>query len=553
MRAHLPPLPGLWAHLVLLWRLRLQLARRGREGRAGLLPAAASFLMAIGPAFPLFFVGYQLFTWAPVASSPIWRSLFFDLLAFVITCVWIAWPILSAGVDDESELVRYRHLPITPARLLIASTGASLFEPLAVILYAPVLGAMSGFLMGHPPKSWALVVALFLGWVALTATWSRAGLYAVLSVLRDKRGAQAVGGFFFFVIGASLLLPPVDVSWLSAVGGDFGSMTPAFALRAALGLSRVPTGFLGEGLRGLAEGRLLGAGLELAGLWYFAALGLFVAWRLQGRVTGDAARGAGLSGRARRLDPFAHGAGARRALVVREALDLWHNPRARLLFFVPFLLLATGRLFAARELVGYLAGPAVDAWLMGGFVVYGVVVFAMTFAQNAFGYDGRGMAMLLAAPVDLGEVVRAKHLVHGLAGATLAVLLALFYRFSFRSGGLWEVTLAISAGLALIPSLLTVGSLVSVFYPMPFHANLDRRDRQPRMAVTAGLMASGLGASPLVLALEVTGQARPGPLATVLVLAGAVVLWAVFFLTTSLRNGLLESRREKVLIGVSRG
>lgn len=539
---------GFLGQLLLLWQLRLALLAGGTR-RRGL--AAVSFLMSVSPAVPLFVGAYALLTWGPVERSPLWPRLALDLITFVTACVWVAWPILSAGVDDHSEVARYVTWPVSPWVLLVASTVASLLEPLAIIIAAPMLGAVLGFARTHPPSSWPLLFLLVLAYALAAAAWSRAGLHLVLGVLRRKKSAQTIGGFLAFVLLVSLVIPPVDLSWLFQAAGGLGATTPDFAVQAALGLSRVPTGYLGEGLRELALGRPLGAFLELFGLLWFGAVGFYVAWRLllrfhrapSGRATATTSRPE------RRI--FARAPTRFRALLLREAVDLVRNPRARLLFFVPFLLAVALKLLSARRLLVWLVGPATDAWFLGSLCLYAVVIFGVSFAQNAFGYDGRGLATLLAAPIDPGEILRAKNLVHGAAGIVLALLLCGFYLAYFRHGGPADVAVSLAGVAAMVPVLLAVGNLASVRWPTRFHASLERRDRQPRVAILTGIAASSIGGAPFVLLVRHAGGA-PGFGTAAVIAAVAVVYWAGYLLAWPAAARAVVARREAVLLGVTR-
>lgn len=542
------PLPGPLRHTLLLWRLRLWLTGGHRPGRARVLSVLA-YLASASPAVPLFYAGWALLTWEPVLASRLWTRFFFDLLAFVSTTVWICWPVMAADVDDHAEVSRFATLPITPLRLLVASTAAALFEPLALVVSAPVLGAAWAFLSHHPPRSWLLVALAFLAWALLSVAGSRAALHLVLGILRRKRGAQAVGGFFLFVLLASLFIPPVDVSWLTAAAGSFGALSPAFLYQAAVGLSRVPTGYLGEALRLLADGRLLGPLLEILGLFFFSWVGLYLAWRALLRF--HRREGEPSASRPGWADRFL-GAAPNLASVLarREIIDLWRNPRARLLAFVPLILAVAMRLLSLRPLVVFWRGESADAWIVAGLTAYGVVVFALTFAQNAFGYDGRSLGMLYAAPIDPREILRAKlRVLAGFSGA-VALFQCTFYSFYLSRGGLIPFALGLAAAGCLIPTLLLAGSFVSVAYATPYHANLERRDQQPRIAIVTGMIAASLGGAPLALILRANAERAPTLFDVTLLATLALGYTLVFRLLRPLAEAHFVRRRERVLLAL---
>jgi ABC-2 type transport system permease protein len=238
--------------------------------------------------------------------------------------------------------------------------------------------------------------------------------------------------------------------------------------------------------------------------------------------------------------------------VLREALDLWNNPRARLLVAVPFVLAILLKVLSGRALVVFFAGDAADAWLVSSLCLYGSVVMGATFSQNAFAYDGHGFATFLTAPLDLGLVLRAKNLVHASAGALLALVVALFYGLYFRAGSWLDVGCALAGVAALLPVLLMVGNLLSVFFPVKYHANLKRRDRVPLLASMLGVGGAALGSAPLGLVLRALHGQPPDARAVAVVLAAAAAAWFAYWSSLPAATRLLERRRELVLRAVSR-
>jgi len=560
IQAEEPPLtlPSVLGHLSLLLQLRRDLAsnvadtaqqedrRADPKKKSRPLFAGLSFLLSASPAIPLFYATYRLMAWAPIAESPLWTRFFFDLLSFVCTCVWICWPVLAAEVDDHAELSRFKTLPIPPLRLLLASSLGALTEPLAVILYAPMLGATLALLRAHPPRSYLLAALLFVAWSLFSLAFSRAALHLVLGVMRQKRGAQALGVFFILILLASVFLPPVDVSWLTTAAGNFGALSPAFLLQSIVGLSRVPTGYLGEGLRMLAEGRVFGPMLELSGLLAFACVGFGFAWCFMLQRPDDSRAGSRRGGGGG-LGLLKRAGSVERTLVWRELLDLFRNPKARLLFFVPLVLAVAMRLLSMRPLIEFFVGELAQAWILTGLTLYGLTIFSLTFMQNAFGYDGRSLAWLLAAPITPRQIMRAK-----LQALQLAALLVLLFDCSFFALyfgiewiGLWLY--AFFAGLCLLYALLGIGALVSVRFATRYHAGLERRDQQPRSAILTGLFATSVGAAPALQLLRVR-EGQPLEFQAVMLLGGAALLYALCYrLARPSLEGFFEARKQRVL------
>ncbi len=546
-----PSPPGFFRHLWLLWGLRIRIGMNAGPRRSRAL-AIAAFAASSAPGLVLGVGFYNLLRWQPVAESFMWSAFFLGLLCFVTALTWTLWPLLSAGVDDHSELSRFSAFPISAFRLLVASTIASLFEPRAFVFYAPVVGAALGFLSQRPPVSWPAALVLFALYAVMNAAWSRLGLHLVLNVLRQKRSAEMIGGFFLlFLIGASFI-PPINTDWLTEVGGGLQAVDSTMIADAALALSRVPPGFFGVGLMRLASGNLAGAALSAAGMIFFTLLPLYAAWRMLVRFHDQSGRaGPPLPAQGDR-NPFARSGSRFHTLVVREALDLWRNPKARLLASVPFLLAILLKLISGRALFVHLLGDAADAWLMGALCLYGCIVISSTFSQNTFAYDGQGFSVFLAAPMELGDVMRAKNLVHGAAGVGLGLLASVFYVVYFRAGSFLSWACAVAAVGVMVPVLLAAGNLLSVFFPVKFHASLKRRDKLPFAASMLGVVAAAFGAFPFSLALRLNGREPPDVRSLLILLISVVAAFALYRAMRPLSLSLLDRRRELILRAVTR-
>ncbi len=547
-----PAAPGFFRHLLLLWGLRLNIGLNRGPGKSRLLSVGA-FLLSSAPAWGLGVTFYGLMRLRPVAESGVWPFFILNLLCFVTAAVWVTWPLMSAGVDDHSELSRYAPFPISPFRLLIASTVASLFEPRALVFYAPLTGAALGYASVHPVRVQWFAVLLYCLFALLNAAWSRVGLHLVLNVLREKHSAELIGGGFVLFLVAASFIPPIDTSWLTAVGeGGVDKLDMSVIVNATLALGRVPPGFFGDALLELSYGYRRNALADGVGMLFFTLLGLGIAYALLLRFHRSVGRAGPAVKESGDNDPFARTRDRYTTLVVREALDLWRNPRARLLASVPFVLAILLKLMSGRALFEYLLGASVDAWLMGGLCTYGAVVMASTFSQNTFAYDGHGLAMLIAAPVELGDVLRAKNVVQGLAAAGMALLVGIFYRVYFGQGSALDFLCAMAAVAAVIPVLLAAGNFLSLYFPVKFHASLKRRDKLPLTASMLGIAAASVGCAPFVWALRFAGKSGPEWRTLAMIALCAAVNFVLYRALLPLSLRLLDQRREIVLRAVTR-
>jgi len=544
--------PDLFTHLRLLWGLRLTIGLNA-QGPRGRWLSALAFAASSAPAVVGAATLYAVMHHPVIAASETWPRFVLNLLGFVTSATWAIWPLLSAGVDDHSELSRYAAFPISPFRLMLASTLASLFEPRALVFFGPLAGAALGYAHVHPLTAAPLVVPLFVAYALFNAALARLGLHVALSLLRQPRSAELIGGGFVAFLVAASFIPPIDTSWLTTIGGNVQAVPDALIAEAALALGRFPTGFFGHALAALGRGQVLAALADLAGLVELTVVTVVVAYGLLLDFHRHATRaGPGQSAAERAGNPFAHTRSRFSTLVVKELLDLWHNPRARLLATVPFVLAILLKLLSARALVAFVLEKSADAWLLGTLSLYGTVVIASTFSQNAFAYDGHGLTVFLAAPVELKDVLRAKNLVHASVGAALAVLVALFYRVYFGAGTALDLAVTLLAVGAMLPVLLTAGNFLSLVYPVKFHANLRRRDRLPFQASMLGVAAAGLASAPWAWALRFRGGEGPGAETALMLLLSAALGWLVYRGSLPLVERLLTQRRERVLHAVTR-
>ncbi len=177
---------------------------------------------------------------------------------------------------------------------------------------------------------------------------------------------------------------------------------------------------------------------------------------------------------------------------------------------------------------------------------------AMNFAQNAFAYDGHGLAMLYAAPVSLGDVLLAKNLAVFTASGLVCVLLCLFYSVYLHAVPPW-VLLAVVAGAATqLPLLVAAGNFLSSLSPRKYHASLRRRDRAPIFTTAMGFVAAVAAVAPTALVARYFGRQQPGPAAALALVGTALAAAAVWRATLPRAAALLERRREAVLNAVTR-
>jgi ABC-2 type transport system permease protein len=543
--------------LSLLWGMRaLVVTNRGKG--AGPLSTLIGTLGLAASGGGVSIGVYKLFAHPAVAGAPLLELFLFQLLGFLVAVMWIMWPIVTAGVDDSAELSRFATMPVQPVRLFVASSLAALVEPRTLTFYPLLLAAALGFCHAHHvPFRWG-------GWLLGTVTfalfnvaWGRVGLTSVLNVLRHRRSAEILGGCVLLVLLGCAFVPPLDTSWITAGTGTGGGVAlekldVAVLEAAVLFFSVIPSG--AWGLSFLIPYRHGEFGVPvLAGyLAAYAAIGFGIAFVLLLQFYANTAR----SGRRVDMESKSQKSFVSPdvfwVLVEREARDLLHNPKMRLLCALPFFLTILLKLVQARDVIRLAVGVHTDVWIIVLLTTYGGVVLAANFAQNAFAYDGQGLLLLFAAPISLRQVLLAKNVVHGLASLGLGLVLLTFYSGYVHTPTLPDALAALATLLFQVTLILTVGNALSVVAPRKFHAGLQRRDRVPPLTTAGGIGAAVGAMVPLKLALAVSGGlalSLPLSLALMAAVGGAALLYLVS-LPPSL--ALLERRREEVLRAITR-
>ena len=556
---------ALHRQIALVWKLRLTIAANRFRGSKGSLLAAAGTLALLSASGGLGFGLFSLFSAPALAADPIWTHFLLRLIAFLLSAIFIVWPILSAGVDEQSELTRFTLFPIRPFRLFLSSTLASLFEPRALFFWPLTLGLVLGY-GAHRPFCLPAALAVTAAFFAFNIVWGSVALTFVLNLLRHRRSAELIGLFFIAaLLGAALLPPlPVDLGWVHALFGEGGTAgtatladTQALALRLGRALGHTPPGILATSLELLAlnpprtaaqslEQVLYALGRLSLPLHILTLIGLALSYRLLLAFY----RGTAQPSPKERLLHHRQSFLAGQALwlfVERELSDLLRNPKARLLLAVPFFLCILLKLVSARSLAEAFLGQSADAWLIYALCAYASVVVTTNFSQNSFGYDGAGLALLFAAPAPAQKLLFAKNIVHALVALTAALLLTLFYALYAglpTAASLWVGLLAMAGQL---PLLLLAGNALSIVAPRKFHASLRRRDRAPLLSTLAGFVAVCLALAPSALALR--GMGRSGPTAATLASLAliAALSMALYALLVRRTAQLLDARRERVL------
>ena len=546
------PLPSFISHLYLLWQTRNQLSRQSLGLHQSRLQRLISAL-ALVPAFALGLLSYWFITQPSITVAIEVSQFYFNLLCFVTAMQWITWPVLSAGVEDASESRRYQSYPISTRRLLVAATLTSLLRPVSLFMFAPLIGAVVGYTSSHVESNVFMVPLLLLAFIALCAGWSQAALYWVRDILRSHRSGQALGALLIALIVLGMLLPPLDISWLyqkSETGNANFGLDLKESAQIAYAFSRIPTGYLGEALRALHDGRPLAAMADFLAMLLLAALGLLIAQIQLSQSQHNKASHSESNNAMQAI--FLNARNTHAALARREALALWRNPRARLLLAVPFVLMVMFRLFSAHEMFVFFFGDNVDTWLMAVLATYAALLVTTTFTQNMFAEDGQGLYLLLAAPVTPKSILRAKAQVHTLVIGLAGLSSTMFYALYIGQVSLQDWFLVALGITLVIPITLIVGLFLSIYFPVSTDTSLNRRNRQSMAVSLAGFLGTLAGTSPLFLLLNYRHSEAFYLWAYPVLVVALGLMIALYHYLLPIAGQQFNQRRERILAQIGR-
>lgn len=490
------------ALVLLRWRMELRSLAWRRERLVGLL-LLLPFLL-VGSAFTAFlaYVGIG----GMAARSPETLLPALSLLVTIIGAFWALSPILSGVALTEShDVSRLLHFPIPLPTLVASSLVANLAQPL-VIAALPVLMAVS-LALSDALARLPLVAAGLAGSLAFTLAASQVVGLALHGLSRNRR-LHDLSIFLGLALGFALSLAPIA---LLAGGGrplrlvarlftrhDFFAFSPfAWGVRSAVHAGR------GEALPFVAYGAA-----EILAVAAAMALSTVLIHRIHRGALDLGGLGAGAAGARARMR-FSGPVGA---LVEKDLRAAWRDPGLKATLFVglagPLLLL----FFLSQTARSGTSGTTV--------LLLATFVGVSTFGANAFGFERRGISLLMSFPVERWRILVAKNLaaiVLRFPGVVMVLVAGLFLADA--------AYLLPAATIALVTLLLSAGvdNYMSILFPI----TVPEPGKNPYGGAVAG--GRGLGAAVLGALLLTAALVVASPfvfLAWLPLLLGTRWLWA---------------------------
>ena len=461
-------------------------------------------------------------------------------------------PLLGYAWIETSALAPLMHYPLSPRQLFLGNLVAAVAQPsvLATLPLFLVLALSPLTIIG------GLVGLLAVGLLLVHLLGMSQILTLLVTTALASRRVRDLG-----LIIVALIPFVMALVWLFAAHwAESDHPAKLQTLVEHPGWSAVawlPSGWAALAMQGAREGQVgavaVGLGLLGAAVAGTLVLGGRVVERAAWSEEGGDSTGGAVPRRAARAwvrfrDPVFE------ALVNKDLLLQWRDPRMRLMLagtvFTAVLLVVIHTFFIGREVDATLDAVVVrPALLVGGATL--LVLTEAAQLMNAFGYEGRGLAAVLATPAPRWKVLAAKNmalvgLMSVLNAGTLFVLGVVFGRLQMALL-IWGITV-----VALV-LLAAGGNVVSVLLPYPV-VGLRRRAARPtpvwRAVFTEVLKMVALGAVLVVAAPPVVVIAALWvwhPLASVGAAAVAVVYAAALYTLTLAGGSVLLQAREATL------
>ncbi|HEV2425682.1 MAG TPA: hypothetical protein VGZ29_12710 [Terriglobia bacterium] len=461
----------------LRWRLFVN-GLRTRRGKADLaskiILGVVIGAMALGIG-PLLGVGswYAIHNAQPyVLPAELWA----------ILVVWLMLPIFVSGFGAESDPGSLLRFPLHYSAFVLLALGHGAFDPVAIAAVYWLLAMLIGIAVASLGAAlWAIpALAAF----ALFNLLLNRVIFAWLSYWLAKRRTREILGLIFLLLIFSVqLVGPLSQRYgKTAMPVLVRFVTIGRFLPPGLGASIIMTGHAG----GIAQ-----AAGALGGLAAFAAvLSRVLSIRLRAEYRGENVSEARVE---KAAAPTAVRAGFSLAgfsptVAALFEKDLKYLLRNTMMFFslaVPFVLVIVMSLNrgAAQGTPTFMRSGSSVFPLSVGYVI----LVLIGFAYNVFGYDGSGMSVLFAAPVNFRDVLLAKNVLYALLVAAEVSLI----------GALdWVVVGPVHGAILLLTVLgvvgailvnLAIGDLISLYFPRKLNFGQMRRQQTSGVSILVSL------------------------------------------------------------------
>ena len=477
---------GLGEQIDLIARLRWRIFRNTLRQRGAKLELLGLILSSVfGALFSLgIAIGLGAGAYAMVSSRH------YNFLALLFWAVFVSWqvlPIFFAGFSTQFDFRNLLRFPLSPAAFFAISLAYGLADPvtLSAVLW---LGAIT---IGASLARVDLLPAMLLAGV----------LFAMMNALLER----LIGSWLARLLArrrtreilfAIFILLMISLQFSGMLFERWGRTLAPEIARARPFLQALPPGFAARAVASAASGSAAGFGLGLAGVSAYGLLfGLLLWQRLKTQYRGEDLSETSTP-TAQRKERIVVAAGAATflppaisAVVMKEIRYLRRNSIILINLLIPLVLVLvfSGQGTQFRPPGAHGGAPHISHdWLFPAAMGY-VLLLMMGPAYNCFGWDGRGIQTLFAAPVRFRDVLLGKNFVLVLALLIEAALTAMV--LTLRSGLPRPPVLAGTCAALIFATLgqLVIANWASLKFPRRLEFGAMRNQRASGMGVLLAL------------------------------------------------------------------
>lgn len=474
---------GVGTQVALIFELRWRLFRNALRTWRGRAEFLALLLLVVLGGLAAVGIGAALGAGAFFGIAKGRAGFFVGALWAVFLC-WLVAPVLLAGFVVEFEFRRLLQFPLRFSAFVLLSLAYGLADPpsLVALLWTACIGV--GIALARPELLTTALLILCI-FTAFSLLLNRLVISWAEQLLRRKQTREvAVAVFVLAILGAQLFGALIE-RWEDSVKLFWERMAPAAGI--------LPPALAGNAISSAARGSNAQVWLN-GGL--LAAYGLLCGWLLNRRLraqyageTESTTVGAAAAKTTSTVSPAWHPPGLRgpvAAMCEKELRYAMRNGQTLLSLIIPlvivlFFAIVWGNPKAVPEPLR--RAPELFFPLAVGYVF---LVLA-PLAHNTFGADGKGIQLLLLAPVRFQDVLLGKNIVHGLLIFLATALVWLTVSVIVAPPPVGTALFTWSATLfATLPHLIA-GNWLSLFFPRQIEF-ADVRKRGSPVNVLLGLV-----------------------------------------------------------------
>ena len=468
----------------LRWRLFVN-SLRSRGGKADLAGRAVAGVF-IGTGALVMGVLLGIGSWAAFHQH---LPLALHAELWLVFLVWQLLPVFITGFGAQADLGLLLRFPLRYSAFVALTVAYGIADPVSVAAFFWLTMILAGIAVAAPGALlWA--VPAFVVFAATNLLLSRAIFAWLDRWLAQRRTREILGIGFFLLLMSFQLIRPLSERWGKRALPALSQLAPIERpFPPGLVASAIQSGHSG------APGRAL---LALGGLLAFSAI---VGWLLSIRLRAQY-RGENLSEGPReytgegvatphRSWQLAGLSPQLAALVEKDLRYFLRNTTQYLNLAVPLILVFV---FSLNGAIGtrhsFLGGGVFFPISVG----YCVLVLS-NFVYNSLGYDGAGVAMLLAAPIRFREVLLSKNLLHGVLVAIEILLVSALLWFLSGPPPAVIAALTLAGAVFVIFLNFAAGNLMSLYFPKRLQFGTMRRQNASGVAavVTICVPATAMG------------------------------------------------------------